>query len=107
MKPLTSHALARAAVGCGSCDRTPVEEEPGGAAPRVEGASYYWTTPSGKTVVRYPSAYKWPTRYHSSTRRVVVGVDWLAAADGLRSRRYDDVRRLFARVGTMTGRAAP
>jgi hypothetical protein len=49
-------------------------------APRNAGESYYWTTPSGKTIVRYPSAYRWPTWYHASTRRVQVGEQWLAAA---------------------------
>lgn len=43
------------------------------------GRSYYWTTPSGKTEVRHPSAYGWPTLYHASTRRVVVGADWITA----------------------------
>ena len=49
-------------------------------APRSVGESYYWTTPSGKTIVRYPSAYRWPTWYHHSTRRVQVGADWNALA---------------------------
>lgn len=35
------------------------------------GRSYYWTTPSGKTIVRHPNAYKWPTVYHASTRHLV------------------------------------
>lgn len=47
-------------------------------APRKAGRSYYWTTPSGKTEVQHPSAYGWPTVYHSSTRRVEVGAQWLA-----------------------------
>jgi hypothetical protein len=49
-------------------------------APRTVGESYYWTTPSGKTIVHYPSAYRWPTWYHASTRRVIVGELWLAQA---------------------------
>lgn len=48
----------------------------GALAPRLLGDDYYWTTPSGKTVVHYPGAYKWPTRYWPSTRRVVVGEYW-------------------------------
>ena len=49
-------------------------------APRSIGQSYYWTTPSGKTIVRHPSAYGWTTLYHPSTRRVIVGEQWLAQA---------------------------
>jgi hypothetical protein len=58
-----------------------IEVIPGvAAAPRTVGESYYWTTPSGKTIVQHPSAYRWPTWYHASTRRVVVGEQWLAQA---------------------------
>jgi hypothetical protein len=58
-----------------------IEVIPGIAlAPRTAGESYYWTTPSGKTIVRHPSAYRWPTWYHASTRRVQVGADWIALA---------------------------
>ncbi len=58
-----------------------IEVIPGIAlAPRTVGQSYYWTTPSGKTIVHHPSAYRWPTWYHASTRRVIVGSDWLQAA---------------------------
>jgi hypothetical protein len=32
---------------------------------------------SGKTIVHHPSAYKWPTLYHPSTRRVTAGAGWL------------------------------
>lgn len=46
-------------------------------APREVGRSYYWTTPSGKTIVHHPNAYRWPTWYHASTRRVIVGSDWI------------------------------
>lgn len=45
--------------------------------PRLTGRSYYWTTPSGKTIVRYPNAYGWPTLYHPSTLTVEVGALWL------------------------------
>lgn len=51
----------------------------GSDAPALVGRSYYWTTPSGKTIVHHPSAYGWPTWYHASTRRVTVGRDWLIA----------------------------
>ena len=49
-------------------------------APRSVGETYYWTTPSGKTIVHHPAAYRWPTWYHASTRRVIVGEQWAAAA---------------------------
>ena len=49
-------------------------------APRSVGQSYYWTTPSGKTIVHHPNAYRWPTWYHPSTRRVIVGEQWIAQA---------------------------
>ena len=49
----------------------------GDVAPRLVGRSYYWTTPSGKTVVRHPNAYRWPKLYWPSTRRVEVGEEWI------------------------------
>ena len=52
----------------------------GSAAPAVYGERGYWTTPSGRTRVLYPSAYKWPTVYHCSTMRVEVGAGWLRRA---------------------------
>jgi hypothetical protein len=60
----------------------PVEIVDGDVAPRVAGESYYWTTPSGKTIVHHPSAYGWPTLYHASTLRVEVGRDWFARFNG-------------------------
>lgn len=73
----------------------PVVIVDGAAPPTIRGRSYYWTTLSGKTIVRYPNAYRWPTWYHHSTLRVVVGRDslfgraWLStearALDGLRA----------------------
>ncbi len=67
--------LAREA--CGACTSTPVTVISGDGAPEINGKSYYWTTPSGKTIVHHPNAYGWPTWYHHSTLRVVVGADWL------------------------------
>jgi hypothetical protein len=55
----------------------PVEVVEGDDAPELVGSSGYHTTPSGLTIVRHPGAYRWPTVYHHSTRRVEVGVDWL------------------------------
>lgn len=71
---------ARLAAGVNPGNNSyPVRVIPGGGlAPRLLGHDYYWTTPSGKTIVHYPNAYRWPTVYHCSTRRVVVGEKWLA-----------------------------
>lgn len=68
---------ARIAAGLHPRDTRPVDVVPGDRRPREEGESYYFTTPSGKTRVRYPNAYKWPTMYWPSTRRVIVGQEWL------------------------------
>lgn len=68
----------RAPAGYHPRHAVPVIVEDGSSPPRAEGSGYYWTTPSGKTVVRYPSAYKWRTLYWPSTRKVVVGREWLA-----------------------------
>jgi hypothetical protein len=59
--------------------RYPIQIVDGHRPPRVVGQDYYWTTPSGKTIVRHPNAYKWPTVYHGSTRRVAIGRDYCAA----------------------------
>lgn len=71
---------ARLAAGLNRGNNSyPVIVIPGGAlAPRLLGNDYYWTTLSGKTRVYHPNAYGWPTLYHGSTRRVVVGEKWLA-----------------------------
>ena len=66
----------RAEVGM-SGKTYPIVVEEGNDGPRVEGEPHYHTTPSGKTIVRYPGAYKWPTLYHPSTIRIVVGMGWL------------------------------
>lgn len=60
----------------------PIVVTPGDSAPTLCGRSYYWTTPSGKTEVRHPNAYGWPTLYHASTRRIEVGASWLDSAIG-------------------------
>lgn len=51
----------------------PIVVVPGRKRPSEEGESWYYTTPSGKTLIRYPGSYKWPKMYHASTRRVEVG----------------------------------
>ena len=79
MKTISSNSVLRQLAGLDSRDSfATVKIVPGDAPPRQVGRSYYWTTPSGKTEVRHPNAYKWPTQYHGSTRRVEVGRVWLA-----------------------------
>ena len=48
-------------------------------APRTVGESYYWTTPSG-AICHHPNAYSRAFGrpvYHGSTRRVIVGSEWI------------------------------
>jgi len=54
----------------------PIEKINGNVSPTLEGESYYWTTPSGKTRIEHPNAYKWPMWYHHSTRRIYIGEQW-------------------------------
>jgi hypothetical protein len=61
----------------------PIQVVPGAVAPHFAGESYYFTTLSGKTIIQHPAAYRWPMWYHASTRRVVVGSEWLAIADSV------------------------
>ena len=56
----------------------PICVKNGRRAPHVMGDWSYFTTPSGKTIVRHPHAYHWPTVYHCSTLRIEVGAQWLA-----------------------------
>jgi hypothetical protein len=49
----------------------------GNSRPKLTGNSYYWTTPSGKTIIRHPNAYRWAKIYSPSTRRIEVGINWL------------------------------
>lgn len=46
--------------------------------PHITGIGAYWTTPSEKTIISYPNAYRWPKTYHCSTRGTTVGKLWLA-----------------------------
>jgi hypothetical protein len=55
-----------------------VEIVEGSEAPQETGESYYWTTPSGKTRISHPNAYRWRKVYHGSTRAVTVGMGWLS-----------------------------
>ena len=61
----------------GAHNRCPIRIVEGDQPPELHGSSYYYTTLSGGTVVRYPNAYGWPTRYVHSTLVVTVGEDWL------------------------------
>lgn len=73
--------LVRAAIEQ-SGSQCPIKVVDGFLPPRIEGRSYYWTTPGG-TVVRHPQAFArrhWPTVYHGSTRRIEVGAGWICAA---------------------------
>lgn len=71
--------LARDTIGLAQYDHPPVVCVPNDSLPPMEvGESYYHTTLSGKTIVRYPSAYGWPTLYHPSTRRILVGENWFS-----------------------------
>jgi len=45
--------------------------------PKLAGHAGYHTTPSGKTIVTHPGAYKWRTVYHRSTEQVEVGREWV------------------------------
>lgn len=69
-------SLVRAECGL-SGTPYPIVVVPGGRPPELVGESYYWTTPSGRTRVRHPNAYGWPTLYHASTRRIEVGEQWV------------------------------
>lgn len=73
--------IVRRLAGC-KWSACPVRIVDGNVAPRICGEGFYWTTPSGKTIIRHPSAYKWPKRYHASTRRVEVGREFLATLAG-------------------------
>jgi hypothetical protein len=48
-------------------------------SPRRIGEGFYFTTPSGKTIINHPSAYHWPKSYHGSTLAIEVGHGWLDA----------------------------
>jgi len=75
MHPLISKLL-RSLCNCQG-KPYPIIVVKGNKKPALKGCSFYWTTPSGKTIVRHPAAYKWPTKYHNSTLRIEVGDKWL------------------------------
>lgn len=72
----------------------PVRLIDGSEPPTYRGRSYYWTTPSGRTVIRHRGAYRWPTLYHPSTLRVTVGRDSLCA----RAWTLHETRRRIAKL---------
>ena len=55
----------------------PIKDIDGFDEPRIVGYDAFWTTPSGKTVITHPNAYKWRKVYHGSTKTIVVGRGWL------------------------------
>lgn len=57
----------------------PIRLVAGSGSPRWDGEGFYYTTLSGKTRVHSPKAYKWPTVYHCSTRKLDVPILWLLA----------------------------
>ncbi len=77
LRPSEWIAAARRAVGGsrGVYRNTPVTIVDSNEV-TVTGESYCFTTPSGKTRVQYPGAYKWRTVYHASTLCVEIGRDW-------------------------------
>ena len=94
---LTQHERThcRRVAGLARYDSRPVEIVPGDFGPQLAGGSYYYTTISGRTIIRHPGAYRWPKTYHASTRRVLVGAGWLVA---MRQRRREYFAGLLARV---------
>lgn len=70
-------SLCRRLAGCNKYDNVPVVMVAGSQEPTMQGSSYYHTTLSGRTIVRHPSAYGYPTLYHPSTRHIVVGADYI------------------------------
>lgn len=55
----------------------PIEVLKNYVVPKLIGDNGYWTTPSGKTKIIYPNAYRWPKVYHPSTKRIIVGRKFL------------------------------
>ena len=58
-------------------DHAPIRVVAGSRPPHETGEGFFYTTPSGKTRVHHPNAYKWRTLYHPSQRHVSVGAAWL------------------------------
>jgi len=85
--PITSpyeRTLARKAAGLGAYDRCPVElANAPTEAPHVVGGAGYYTTRAGVRV-EHPNAYSRRgfsnLIHHRSTRRVLVGAEWLLLA---------------------------
>lgn len=69
--------IVREHAGAVGVSAWPIVDVDGFQEPTVEGEGYYHTTISGKTRVYHPNAYGWPTLYHPSTKRIVVGRGWL------------------------------
>jgi hypothetical protein len=87
----------------------------GGAAPYVRGEGHYWTSVRTGEIVhdghRYWRGGGWP-EYHPSTRRLLVGEDWLlarlvAAIDAGEDRRRRRPRRPRGATTPATGPSQP
>lgn len=78
---IVARRAARQAVSAPANSRIEVIE--GAAAPTLAGQGWHWRTKGGKRI-DHPSAYSrkgWSSMvYVASTRRVVVGREWLSAA---------------------------
>jgi len=82
-EPCSEERIALRAAGlsasASASASVPVVLVHGFSAPVQRGRGGHWTTLSGKTEVKYPSAYGRPVLYHRSTIRIEVGVAWLEA----------------------------
>lgn len=84
----TRSIVRKLAKQTGTC--YPVYIVEGNKSPQLEGCGYYYTTVSGKTIVRHPRAYGYRTKYHPSTKRIEVGVDWFCSfVDSFVDKNYD------------------
>ena len=69
--------ISRAArAACRANNATPINIVRGNQPPIETGESFYYTTPSGKTIINSPNFYHWPKVYHASTLAVTVGRGW-------------------------------
>lgn len=72
---LTQDERRLARLICGTDSAVLVLLVPGDDRPRIQGQSFYHTTPGGRPV-RYPMAYGYRTVYQPSTRRIEIGEQW-------------------------------
>lgn len=110
--PVNSNYLCR--LICGAGNSVPVEIVKGDSPPKMQGESFYYTTPGGKPIYA-PSAYKWPKVYHGSTLRIEVGEKWAAKksnhavydfSDGVRSAIFPNRVRRVGKIRIIPGYAS-